>query len=194
MAPLLSQLRLRADANHVPFFCFTLLRKALPFMVSFYNYQHLFAVNSHRFERASATEVDFRRLSLQDPQCLFFTQSEWVYGKDWEILRENVSIQDCIDLYPIMQQQLDWIGTVEDMQTTTLPLLSFLLTRNAKIGKRFAPQNVARFTSNTPPHIELLQLSNATVEYIHTITQGDDYLYKSVQRDYHMSMWSDFPK
>jgi hypothetical protein len=192
MAPFLHQLRQRANANNVPFFCFTLVRQAFPYMISYYNYEHLFAVNAARFERGTATEEDFRRLSLQDPQCLFLTRSEWAFGRDWEVLRRNFSTKECIDLYPIMQQSLDWIGTVEDMQTNTLPLLSFLVTRNATIGRTFEPQNVARISTKTPPHIELLKLSNATVEYIHNITQGDDYIYKKVQRDYPMSMWNDF--
>jgi len=189
-APILQDLRERAHDNQVPFFCFTLLRQPLPYMVSFYNFENM-GPGGMRFERGDATEADFKRLSLHNPQCLFFARGEWATGKDWETLRRNFTTEECLKLYPLLLQHLDWIGTVEDMQTETLPLLSYLVKRNASIGATFRPQNV-HVINETVPHIELNNLSDATAEYMYNITRGDLFLYESVKRDYPISMWTNF--
>lgn len=193
IAPILSKLRAISKMNGVPFFSFTLLRNPLPYMVSYYNYEHM-GPGGPRFERGNATEEDFSRISLPDPQCLFFSRGEWASGKDWAVLRRNFTLQECHALYPLLLQHLDWIGTVENMQTETLPLLTYLLNRRPNIGKRFKSQNVYKKTnaSGIPkPRIELDKLSNGTIVFIQNITQGDLFLYERAKQDYPIEMWTD---
>ena len=102
--------------------------------------------------------------------------------------RRNFTIDELLALYPLLQKHLDWIGTVEGMQTTTLPLLSFLLTRNTFIGTSFSPQNVEQHHAIKILHIQFEKLSNDTIECMKNNTQGDNFLYKSAQRNYHMTI------
>lgn len=189
MATILSQLRQRAHINNVPFFCFTTLREPLEYMVSYYNYEHV-GSRSARYERGNATESDFKRLSLQNPQCLFFARGEHATWQHEELSRRDFHIEECIStVYPLLQQHMDWVGTLEDLQTSTLPLLSFLLMRNKDIGASFTPQNVQRPSSKK---LQLDKLSNETLQFMRNITQGDLFLYRSAKREYSMSMWTNY--
>lgn len=73
----LRDLRGEAARRGVPFFVFTVLRDPVDYMVSFFNYQNVYG--TRRYERANATEEDFRRVSLPSPQVsrLFLAKRDY---------------------------------------------------------------------------------------------------------------------
>lgn len=140
MEPALTNLRHRARVNQVPFFVFTVVREPLSYAISFYNYQNIptnSGFHNPRFAVGTpGSEDDFVHLSLANPQCLFFCRGEiatttWY---SWLQTHPMVTDRECQQTYMRLTCTMDWIGTMEQLSTTTLPLLAYLLEEHQEDG------------------------------------------------------------
>lgn len=131
-APSFYQLRNRlrrwketAARNNVPVFFFTVLRESVSFAISHFSFFHLQKRNP-TFERCNATEANFLRLSLYNPQCQFLFKGE-ASLRAQKPTQKVVRPEDCQDVQDHMLEIFDWIGSTETLSNETLPLLSRLL-------------------------------------------------------------------
>ncbi|KAL7579055.1 hypothetical protein ACA910_019093 [Epithemia clementina (nom. ined.)] len=183
-------LRERALVNKVPFFVFSTYREPLSYAISFYNYQNLGqAVNI--YEIGTNSEADFKRLSLPSPQCLFFARGETATTKQFPIFGRNFMQDDeCRETYQVMTRTIDWIGTVDNLQNETLPLLAYML--EGKIRHiDFSAKNKGR---RLPNKIRLENLSEPTIVHIRNKTRADLEIFLKVQSEYSLErLWTNFP-
>lgn len=192
MAPILQELRATAKSNGIPFFVFTTIREPLSYAISFYNFQHLSkSGRGGRYQVGNATESDFMRLSLPDPQCLFFARGEMSTRKKFEHLRANFYPAECRTLYHNqILDTVDWVGTTENMSNETLPILSYMLTginKKQKKGQEVIDMKVNSIKQTNhaeADYIHVDRLSNEAIQYIRNITMGDMEWYKKIQHDY----------
>mmetsp|Transcript_7502 Transcript_7502/g.18767 ORF Transcript_7502/g.18767 Transcript_7502/m.18767 type:complete len:334 (+) Transcript_7502:147-1148(+) len=155
----LKRWRETAAHNRVPVFFFTLVRESVSYSFSHFNFFHLQKRN-RSFERCNATEDEFLRKSLQNPQCQFLFKGEPSMrgqtrnGTGIDSQKYVVQPDECESVRDHMFDLLDWVGTTERLSTETLPLLSKLFEvstvdwENHRVSKeekdhvRFGTENV----------------------------------------------------
>eukprot|EP00934_Nitzschia_sp_Nitz4_P005460 Nitzschia sp. Nitz4//scaffold150_size53981//22060//22845//NITZ4_006677-RA/size53981-exonerate_protein2genome-gene-0.47-mRNA-1//1//CDS//3329537071//5450//frame0 len=115
-----------ARVNNVPVFFFTILRDPLDYALSHFSFFHLQQRNP-TFERCNATEENFLRLSLWNPQCQFLFRGESSLRAQGP-KQVMVSQQNCDDVQSHLWDLMDWIGTTEHLSNETLPMLGRLLS------------------------------------------------------------------
>jgi hypothetical protein len=176
----LKRWRVTAQQNQVPIFFFSLVRDPLDFAFSHFSFFHIQARNP-TFERCSATEENFLRLSLWNPQCQFLFKGE---GSMRAQRQKLVVVQpdECLDVQQHMWGLLDWVGTTEKLSDETLPLLRQLL--NLPEDFVFGRFKVSRESGETFGKENVTESSVATVLGISAL---DSLLYENVQRIYQYS-------
>jgi len=118
----------------VPFFFFSLVREPISYSFSHFNFFHLQKRNP-TFERCNATEDDFLRKSIYNPQCQFLFKGEpSVRGQvrnatDSDLQRLMVQPEDCKAVTEQLFDLMDWVGKTESLSLETIPLLSKLLDK-----------------------------------------------------------------
>lgn len=150
--------RQTASYNNVPIFFFTLVRDPIDFAFSHFSFFHVQERNP-TFERCNATEENFLRLSLWNPQCQFLFKGEASMRAQ---RRKQIVVQqdECDDVQGEMWNLFDWVGTTENLSTETLPLLAKILQlpeelafRRFKVSKEygevFGRDNVTAETVDT---------------------------------------------
>lgn len=189
-APSFYKLRLKlkrwrntAEYNQVPVFFFSLLRDPLSFSFSHFNFFHLQKRNKS-FERCSATEEDFLRKSLHNPQCQFLYKGEpSMRGQKRNATGTKVMVdsEDCQAIQASIVDLLDWVGTTEKLSTETLPLLSRVLElspsmhwENHRVSKD--DKNYISFGKEN--------VSSSTIEEILAMSKLDADLYKAAESRY----------
>ena len=84
--------------------------------------------NANTFEQCTPTEENFLRLSLQNPQCEFLTNGERGMRRVQRKLQRSVSRETCLhEVYNTLLDTMDYVGTTEQLNNTTLPILSKML-------------------------------------------------------------------
>ena len=185
----LHNLRQRANVNHVPFFVLSTVREPLSHAVSFYNYQNLKS-RKNMYEQGENNEADFCRITLPNPQCLYFARGERATTKLFPLFGRNLTSSECRHAYQVMTRTVDWIGTVETLHKDTLPLLAYMME-----GRVDAAVSVPLKNRNHKPNkIELRGLSRNATEHIRNKTRMDQELYERVQKDYSLDLWTNLPK
>mmetsp|Transcript_11849 Transcript_11849/g.28074 ORF Transcript_11849/g.28074 Transcript_11849/m.28074 type:complete len:343 (-) Transcript_11849:2330-3358(-) len=155
-----------ASHNRVPVFFFTILREPVSYAFSHFNFFHLQKRNP-TFERCNATEHDFLRKSLHNPQCQFLFKGEpSMRGQkrntsDVDPRELRVQSEDCDVVEKRLFELMDWVGTTERLSTETIPLLSHVLnqprinwenhrvSKNAKGYISFGRENVSSVVLQT---------------------------------------------
>ena len=179
--------RWRETALHygVPVFFFTVVREPISYQFSHFNFFHLQKRNP-TFERCNATEDDFLRKSVFNPQCQFLFKGEPSMrgqrriAKDSDQRKLMVQSEDCEGVTEHLFELMDWVGTTEQLSTETIPLLSKLLNKqsihweNYRVSKN--EQNYILFGREN--------VSSLAVEAISDMSQLDTKLYEEVERRY----------
>jgi hypothetical protein len=114
-----------AQTNNVPFFVFTVIREPVAYAFSHFNFFHIQKRNP-TFEQCNATEEEFIRLTLYNPQCQFLFQGEPSMRAQ---KFKNVMIQkdECENVKNEAIELFDWIGTTEKLSNETFVLLERML-------------------------------------------------------------------
>jgi hypothetical protein len=98
--------------------------------------------------------------------------------------------EDCNNVYDMLLQDMDWIGTTEAMSQETIPLLTFMLSHNMTLANTIMPPfNVMAATKNATVVLKRSSLLPTTEEYIRSLSYLDQEMYNKVQRDFPMEMW-----
>jgi hypothetical protein len=164
-----------AAANNRSFFSFSLLREPVSAQVSHFNFFNVppCAGKWCLEQYPNATESDFLGALHHNNQCRSFVRFPQ-YGPP-------PNRTECNDAYKWILQKMDWIGTMEEMNTVTLPLLSHMLLGNAtKIGN-ITMHNVQQ---EKPNRIRASDLSDAALQVVKNATALDRELYERLPRDY----------
>jgi hypothetical protein len=179
--------RAMAHVRGIPFFAFTVVREPLSFAVSFFNYYytHRKRDDDRYYYVPDATEDDFVKLSLPNPQCLFCVRTEEAYYQAYREAGRPVDVpaETCDAVYNAFVGELDWIGTMETLSTETFPLIQQVANIKYK-------RHVKNKTEKE--RIVKSQLKSETIAYIRNITQSDMRMYTRAQQDYPISMWKNY--
>jgi hypothetical protein len=84
---------------------------------------------------------------------------------------------------------LDWVGITEDLQQSTLPLLTTILLNDTEIGLNWTSRKVFidyNKTKHSTP-LNISDLSESTLSRVNQETQLDQQLYEEIKRTYHFS-------
>ncbi|KAL7573946.1 hypothetical protein ACA910_001957 [Epithemia clementina (nom. ined.)] len=189
----IQHLRQRAAANHIPFFVFSMVREPMSYAVSFYNYENILVGNkTKRYHQGTNKTSDFLKLALPSTQCLYFARGELAttrqfatFGRGFDHRRECRE-----ETYPCMRRTIDWIGTLDKLQSETLPLLASMLEGQ----KRTTSDFVGRNKNNHYEQIRLDTLPKSVISSIRKRNQGDFDIFEQVQRDYTLDMWTNYSR
>lgn len=161
----LQRWRETARRNEVPTFFFTVIRDPLSYAFSHFTFFHVQKRNPS-FERCNATEENFLRLSLSNPQCQF------LYKGEGSLRAQNpkqliIQPNECTEVQNHMWNLFDWVGTTERLSQDTLPMLAQIvgLPSNHSFGRHkvsnesgetFSKESVTLSAINTILHKSLL--------------------------------------
>ncbi len=167
----------------VPFFFFSLVREPISYSFSHFNFFHLQKRNP-TFERCNATEDDFLRKSIYNPQCQFLFKGEpSMRGQvrnatDSDLRRLMVQTKDCEAVTEQLFDLMDWVGKTELLSLETIPLLSKLLNQ-----PRLEWENY-RVSKNAKGYIPFGRenVSSFAIETVSEMSRLDEALYKQVER------------
>ena len=176
----LQRWRVTAQENGVPIFFFSLVRDPLAFAFSHFSFFHIQDRNP-TFERCSATEENFLRLSLWNPQCQFLFKGE-VSLRAQNLKQIVVQFDECTDVQEHMYRLLDWVGTTETLSDETLPLLARLM--NLPDDFVFRHFKISRESGET---FGIENVTASSIEAIRERSALDYQLHKNVQRIYRYS-------
>ena len=176
-----------AAHNKVSVFFFTVLRDSLPYALSHFNFFHVQKRNP-TFEQCNATEENFLRLSLSNPQCQFLAKGESSMRAQ-KIKDVVVQPETCEQVYDTFRESMDWVGTTERLSNETLPLLSVLL----QLPSNFTFSNHRITKKEDLSSFEMQNLSSTALDSVLLSTTIDTMLYERALRDFPFSMW-DIPE
>jgi len=181
----LKRWRETAHHNRVPVFFFSLVREPISYSFSHFNFFHLQERNPS-FERCNATENEFLRKSVYNPQCQFLFKGEpSMRGQRRNATGSNppklmVQSEECEAVKENLFELMDWVGTTEHLTTETIPLLSKLLDKPTIHWENY------RVSKNEKSYISFGKenVSSSVVETISDMSILDKKLYKEVESRY----------
>lgn len=182
----LKRWRETALRKRVPVFFFSLVREPISYSFSHFNFFHLQKRNP-TFERCNATESDFLRKSVFNPQCQFLFKGEpSMRGQRMNTTdsspRKNPMVleSDCASVQEKLFELMDWVGTTEKLSTETIPLLTKLL------GKPRIHWENHRVANNEKDYISFGKenVSSYVLDTILDMSELDAKLYKEAERHY----------
>jgi hypothetical protein len=176
-----------AAHNKVSVFFFTVLRDSLPYALSHFNFFHVQKRNP-TFEQCNATEENFLRLSLSNPQCQFLANGE-ASMRAQKSKGVVVQPETCEQVYETFSESLDWVGTTERLSNETLPLLSQLLELPSNFT--FFNHRITKKEDGTT--FEMQNLTSTALDSVLLGTTVDTMLYERTLRDFPFSRW-DIPE
>jgi hypothetical protein len=176
-----------AARNDVPVFFFTVVREPTSYAFSHFNFFHVQKRNP-TFERCNATEENFLRKSLFNPQCQFLFKGEPSMRLQ-QAKQVYIKPEECEDVHGWMMDLFDWVGTMERLSNETLPLLARMFELPANFT--FQKYKVAKDDNST--HVgEYFGMENVTssaLDSITTMSTLDTRLYESAKQNFPYSMW-----
>lgn len=172
-----------AAHNKVSIFFFTVLRDSLPYALSHFNFFHVQKRNP-TFEQCNATEENFLRLSLSNPQCQFLANGE-ASMRAQKIKDVVVQPETCERVYETLLESFDWVGTTERLSNESLPLLSQLL----QLPSNFTFSNHRITKKEAIATFEMQNLSSTALDSLHLSTTIDTMLYERALRNFPFSRW-----
>lgn len=178
----LERWRETAFRNGVPVFYFSVLREPISYSFSHFNFFHLQKRNPS-FERCSATEHDFLRKSVHNPQCQFLykgEQSKWIQQTHDRAREVMVDSQDCNAIEEKLFELMDWVGTTEGLTRETVPMLQKILDMPETVWPSYRVSKELR--GYTPFGKEDVSLN--ALEKISEMSSLDTKLYQNVKNHY----------
>jgi hypothetical protein len=179
-----------AAEHGTSFFAFTIIRDPVSYAVSYFNFFNAApcALPFCPFRLYKATEGNMVQTNEANNQCLLMARDHWgiFYLKN----RTAPTPQECDNVYDMLLQDMDWVGTTEMMSEETIPLLTFMLSHNITLAKTaLQKNNVMAATKNETNVLRRSSLHSSTVDYIRSMSYLDQELYNRAQRDFPLEMW-----
>lgn len=143
--PLIKEWREISKANNKPFFAFTTVREPVSYAKSYFKQFHLNCTYDwcEQDQFTIATEENLLMSTQPNRQCFLLNHASSVAGMKKRFYEKcKVTEDDCKDIFKAMEDNLDWIGTTENLSKDTIPLLLRMFgfpfdinTKNKIIGK-----------------------------------------------------------
>jgi len=218
LQPLLREWRGLSDVSSIPFFAFTLVREPLQlyssYFLAFHNLhcRHFWCEMDALYER---TPDNLIQSALPNRQCvtMFYGQRRlhqyrqslshlinssnqevsWSQPSQWF---PNVSRADCLDtVWQTLERDWDWVGTTNDLQTVTLPLLTLMLLGNQTIGTMLLSFNrnsvnqqqdgtITSSNQRQKQSLQLAHLDERTIRQLRELAKYDLKLYDRIQKHF----------
>jgi hypothetical protein len=193
MHPHLQRWREMAAEHGTSFFAFTIIRDPVSYAVSYFNFFNAapctLGFGPWHWRLYMPTESNLVHTTEANNQCLLMARDHWGIFKHKN--RSAPNRQECDTVYDMLLQDMDWVGTTEQMSYETIPLLTYMLTRNmtlaqTPVGHSF---NVISATKNASSVLKLSSLHPTTANYIRSMSYLDQENYNRAQRDFTLEMW-----
>lgn len=140
----------------------------------------------------NTTEENLVKSAVPNRQCLTYSRGQHEAKPFGKTLGPDINKMDYRQVHDRLWNDWDWVGLTEELNSTTLPMLSHMLHCNAT-----AAVGMKSYKSDATVDKMRLRPDNLlpnTLAYLRNITLYDAQLYKSVRRDYTLNMWKDLPK
>jgi hypothetical protein len=186
----LQRWRQMAAEHGTSFFAFTLIREPVSYAVSYFNFFNAFpcTLGFCPWRLYSPTEGNLVTTTEANNQCLLMSRDHW--GIFFMKNRTPPSTEECNNVYDMLLQDMDWIGTTEALSQETIPLLTFMLSHNMTLANTILPSfNVMAATKNATVVLKRSSLLPTTEEYIRSLSYLDQEMYNKVQSEFPMEMW-----
>jgi hypothetical protein len=186
----LQRWRQMAAEHGTSFFAFTLIRDPVSYAVSYFNFFNAdpCTLGFCPWRLYSPTEGNLITTTEANNQCLLMSRDHW--GIFLMKNRTPPTPEECKNVYDMLLQDMDWIGTTELMSEETLPLLTYMLSHNMSLANADMPTfNVMAATKNATVVLKRSSLQPTTEEYIRSLSYLDQEMYDKVQRDFNLAMW-----
>jgi hypothetical protein len=165
-----------ASRNQVPVFFFTLIREPISFAFSHFRFFHVEKRNP-TFERCNATEDNFLRLSLENPQCQFLYKGEPSMRAQKAVLNGTViQPHECRQVQQHVLELFDWVGVTENLSNETIPLLANVLDLNQTVVDQWTSYKISNIGFGAR------NVTARTIETIHRMSTLDKELYDVVAK------------
>lgn len=166
--------RSMAAAQDIPFFAFSMVREPFSNAVSWYSYY--FGPVGYRHE---LTEDDFKTSLVHNVQSLFLARSEEAYRR--KELRTGYNRQEFETVVRYFLQDMDWIGTLEQQSTDTIPILNRVTSKQLVFEHKNESPGGDSFSKN--------DVSPETKNWVLTENTWDIELYDHVRALFSLAMW-----
>jgi hypothetical protein len=190
MHPHLKRWRQMAADHGTSFFAFTIIRDPVDYAVSYFNFFNAApcTLGFCPWRLYMPTEGNLVQTTEANNQCLLMARDHW--GIFIQKNRTAPTPQECNNVYDLLLEDFDWVGTTEAMSEETIPLLTYMLTRNMTLANTpIHGFNVMSATKNESSVVKRSSLHPTTVDYIRSMSYLDQENYNRVQRDFPLEMW-----
>jgi hypothetical protein len=179
------------SAEHgTSFFAFTIIRDPVSYAVSYFNFFNAApcALGFCPWPLFQPTEGNLVETTEANNQCLLMARDHW--GIFMQKNRTAPTPQECDNVYDMLLQDMDWVGTTEMLSRETIPLLTLMLSHNMTLAKTaLQKNNVMAATKTESSYVKRSSLHSSTVDYIRSMSYLDQELYNRVHRDFPLEMW-----
>lgn len=211
LVPILDRWRREAGKRGVGFFAFTLLREPVAHALSFFNFFHVGSKTDqpvptpedhdywNPFRPLQSTQANFlHSYYAKNRQCQMLTSDpQSTKGAPLDIVWDQTqrSKADITQLnspcrvdkvYDAYFNSLDWVGTTENLQNETLPLLTKIVSDDPSIGRYRVPFKVFNNNPTGSVGMKKSDLSKKSLATILERTELDRTLYADVTRNFRL--------
>jgi hypothetical protein len=199
-APILARWRAEAGRLGVPFFAFTVLREPEAHAISFFNFFHVTHSKAdwNPYHPFAPTEENFLKSFQGNRQCHFMDTDADGIVKVPEVAvkrsalphrrykRHQLGVDDSEECHyrkvrAVLFGVLDWVGTTEQLQEETLPLLSMILLNSTEVGRNIPPKKVFSESDRGADGLKREELSESTLALLERETKLDRWLYNEAR-------------
>ena len=176
--PYLNKWRELSRASGVPFFSFALVRDPIDYAVSYFNF---FYSREKKYAWSpyypmNATEENF--LSTFVPN----RQTRIMGAEPAGTSKERLTTETYYNVKRALCLSFDWVGTTENMQAETLPLLAYLVKLDEGLGSKMEKQNVGE--ERELPQIHRSDLSATTLQMVEDGSKRDREIYNAIVKTF----------
>lgn len=179
--------RNQSETSSVPLFTFTLVREPVSFSCSYFHHFHHPRCVWNWCERgtypqddAATFDENLLKTVVPNHQCKLLLLGQRESKKRAFTSPDVVTTERCQnELVPLLEQDWDWVGTTETLQTSTLPLLTRIMLKDENLGL----QIMTKKNASKQRIINTSQLKLATTDRIRQQSSFDEELYERVRRE-----------
>lgn len=176
MAEHINEWRNISQSKNKPFFAFTILRNPVEHAVSYFNYFHFGCSEPWcDVQYDDASEDNLIKSIDRHPnlQCFFLLHD--LHASFYERCKPTEA--ECNNMYNILLESLDWVGTTENLSSETIPLITSMLDGTTHIFDEDEKTNISEKGI-------LKKLDQETVTIVKSRMELDSKLYDGVKDEF----------
>lgn len=183
---LIDKWRNAAIKSNTTFFAFSFIREPLSWSLSGFQMMCVEQGACIRKKRgirqyANTTVEDLKRLIQPNPQCAFLHSSGFLYNAQPKRVQFHPNSTQCDNVWEAIHMRIDWIGLVEEYDTT-FDLLKSITKLNFQMSK----ENIAK----RDDRLRMKDIMNTTAETkLLKVNALDIVLYENIRAYFKKEMW-----